>query len=82
MCLNQGRVTEAKVADHIVPHKGDLLLFYNGALQSLCESHHNRTKKQLELHGYTHEVGEDGWPAHPLHPSNRTRVGAADKNKK
>lgn len=36
-CQNVGRVTEAVIADHIVPHKGDRGLFYDyNNLQSLC----------------------------------------------
>ena len=41
-CLKTGRVTAAVVVDHIVDHKGSLLLFYDtNNLQSLCTKHHN-----------------------------------------
>lgn len=33
----------ATIADHIIPHRGDLSLFYNeGNLQPLCQSCHSR----------------------------------------
>ena len=42
-CLNDGRATVATVVDHIVPHKGNQMLFWDGEnnWQSLCEHHHN-----------------------------------------
>jgi hypothetical protein len=36
MCLAAGQIQAANIADHVVPHRGDLDLFWNGALQSLC----------------------------------------------
>jgi 5-methylcytosine-specific restriction protein A len=36
-----GRTTEAKVVDHIVPHRGDAALFWaESNWQSLCVLHH------------------------------------------
>jgi hypothetical protein len=51
MCLTQGKVTAATVADHITPHKGDYELFWHGPLQSLCAFHHNKTKQRIERKG-------------------------------
>jgi hypothetical protein len=48
MCQAEGVVTAATVADHIEPHRGDPEKFWNGALQSLCEWHHNRAKQREE----------------------------------
>src|SRR5574338_248955 len=40
-CMNEGKVIEATVADHITPHRGDTRLFWDaGNLQSLCDYHH------------------------------------------
>ncbi|WP_270387029.1 AAA family ATPase [Acinetobacter guillouiae] len=48
-CLEQNRVTEAKVVDHIVPHRGDQDLFWNADNhQSLCMSCHSSIKQQEE----------------------------------
>src|SRR4030095_13318577 len=51
MCMDNGVVAVARVADHIIPHRGDLKLF-NGPLQSLCKYHHNVSKQQIEVRGY------------------------------
>jgi 5-methylcytosine-specific restriction endonuclease McrA len=71
MCLKKNIVTPMDVADHIIPHRGDLNLFYYGELQSLCHTHHSSTKALAER-GITKEyidgIGNDGWPIDPLHP--------------
>lgn len=77
MCAVEGRVMAAQVADHIKPHRGDYQLFWFGELQSLCEACHNRTKRQLELIGFTKDVGLDGLPLDPVHPFNKFRGGGA-----
>jgi 5-methylcytosine-specific restriction enzyme A len=42
-CLEEGKLTPATVVDHIVPHKGNMELFWNEEnWQSLCDSHHSR----------------------------------------
>ena len=61
-CLAQGRVTEAKVADHVIPHKGDRELFFCGELQSLCVQHHNGTKRSEEAGKISVVIGSDGFP--------------------
>jgi 5-methylcytosine-specific restriction enzyme A len=53
MCRQQGRITPATVADHIVPHHGDPKLFYDpNNLQSLCATCHGikRTKENKGLY--------------------------------
>ena len=46
-CLKQGIYTEATDVDHVAPHRGDRLLFWTGALQSLCHScHSTKTRKE------------------------------------
>lgn len=51
MCLADGRMIAASVADHIEPHRGDYAKFWEGALQSLCAFHHNRDKQSAERAG-------------------------------
>lgn len=42
-CARQGKITPATVVDHIVPHKGNLELFWDeNNLQALCKSCHDR----------------------------------------
>ena len=62
----------ANVADHIVPHRGNLDLFWEGELQSLCEPCHAITKQRRETVGYDCAAGLDGYPLDPHHPANRT----------
>jgi 5-methylcytosine-specific restriction protein A len=47
----QGRVAKATVADHVVPHRGDETLFWDGELQSLCGPCHNSVKQREERSG-------------------------------
>jgi 5-methylcytosine-specific restriction protein A len=49
MCKSEGRITAASVADHVIPHRGDINSFWLGELQSLCTFHHNSTKKIFYL---------------------------------
>ena len=47
-CEREGRVTPASVVDHIIPHRGDYGLFWDGDnWQSLCRDHH-QTKTNKE----------------------------------
>lgn len=42
-CMAVRMTTAATVVDHVIPHKGDLQLFFDkDNLQSLCVRHHNR----------------------------------------
>jgi hypothetical protein len=50
-------VTAATVCDHVIDHKGDVDLFWNGERQSLCAPCHNKAKRTGRL-----AVGLDGWP--------------------
>lgn len=62
-CAEAGITTAATVADHVAPHRGDPLLFWEGALQSLCQSCHSRDKQALERSGSRpRRIGLDGWP--------------------
>ncbi|SMO63957.1 HNH endonuclease signature motif containing protein [Paracoccus laeviglucosivorans] len=60
------------VVDHIVPHRGDLDLFWDTTnWQTLCPDHHDIIKQREEVRGYSNERGPDGWPIDPAHPANR-----------
>jgi 5-methylcytosine-specific restriction protein A len=61
MCAMQGRITEATVADHIEPHKGDLAKF-NGPIQSLCKLHHDGAKQSEERTGRLRGCDANGYP--------------------
>lgn len=62
MCKGLGKVVEATVVDHIVPHRGDLVLFRDPTnWQSLCKPHHDGAKQRLER-GKWRGAGVDGVP--------------------
>jgi 5-methylcytosine-specific restriction enzyme A len=64
MCLRAGIVEPAFAVDHIVPHKGDQVLFWDQSnWQSLCRTHHNSDKQRIERGGKAKPyIGADGWP--------------------
>ncbi|MEE4804624.1 HNH endonuclease signature motif containing protein [Pseudomonas alliivorans] len=70
-CHQQGIAEPAAVVDHITPHKGDMVLFWDRTnWQSLCGNCHNSYKQRLEKSG--REVGCDasGRPVDPRHHWN------------
>ena len=70
-CEGLGKVVAANVVDHIKPHKGDEILFYNRAnLQSMCKQHHDSTKKAEELRGIVIGGDINGNPIDPNHHWN------------
>jgi 5-methylcytosine-specific restriction protein A len=55
-CLAEGRYVPATVVDHIIPHKGDEILFWDPKNhQSLCAKCHNR-KTASEDGGFGNKV--------------------------
>jgi len=47
-----GKVVEATVVDHIIPHKGDMRLFWDSSnWQGLCKPCHDSWKQGLEKSG-------------------------------
>ena len=65
MCRDTfGRTRPATVADHIIPHRGDLALFYDtNNLQSLCAECHSKHKQREELGLLPkHEFDASGYP--------------------
>lgn len=71
MHLDRGEVVAAQVADHIVPHRNDPVLFA-GPLMSLCAECHNSVKQSIEKGGDGLIRGCDarGNPLDPRHPWN------------
>jgi hypothetical protein len=59
MCLASGVTTAANTCDHVIPWRGDLDLFWHGALQSLCAPCHSRFKQSQESGGTKHLHGCD-----------------------
>jgi 5-methylcytosine-specific restriction protein A len=57
-CQRVGKLTPANVVDHIVPHGGDMALFWDsyGNWQSLCKPCHDR-KTAAEDGGFGNKTG-------------------------
>src|SRR6266404_7600507 len=73
LCLTEGKVVAARLADHIKPHHNDPIEFWRGKLQSLCaHCHESRKKKRFEHRGYDNTIGIDGMPTDPRHPVYRS----------
>lgn len=70
MCLKQEVITPAAIVDHITPHRGNYNLFWFGPLQSLCKLCHDSRKQRMEGRAYSKDIGDNGWPIDPRHPSN------------
>lgn len=71
--LKRGRShPQSAVVHHINPHKGDHDLFFDlNNLQSVCWTCHSGAIQSEEVRGYSVEIGDDGWPIDPKHPSRR-----------
>jgi 5-methylcytosine-specific restriction enzyme A len=67
-CLAQGKYTPATVADHVIPHRNDPDLFWNGKLQALCDTCHNSAKKIEEAGGVAPGCDKNGLPLDNKHP--------------
>jgi 5-methylcytosine-specific restriction protein A len=53
MCKARGVVTAATVVDHIRPHRGDMLIFWDRSnWQSLCKPCHDSEKQRIERATY------------------------------
>jgi hypothetical protein len=67
LCAERGQITPATVADHITPWSNwnDFVL---GELQSLCKPCHDGPKQQIDKHGYSRDIGPDGYPTDRHHP--------------
>ncbi|MHA6481074.1 HNH endonuclease [Paenibacillus sp. strain BS8-2] len=54
-CINAGRVEASTVVDHIIPHRGDQVLFWlRSNWQALCKAHHD-AKTAREDGGFGNE---------------------------
>lgn len=62
-CLRVDDVSEATVLDHIKPHKGDEVLFWDDDnVQGLCKACHDGLKQREERGQEVVRFGADGWP--------------------
>lgn len=60
-CAAVGRTVACHVVDHVIPHKGNMALFWDkGNWQVACTWHHDQVKQQLELAYVRGEITADG----------------------
>lgn len=71
MCLQDRRIENATVCDHVEPHKGDVEKFYAGPFQSLCKVHHDSAKAIQESRGVLPGGDAAGRPIDPNHHWNK-----------
>ncbi|MGQ7243697.1 HNH endonuclease signature motif containing protein [Salinicola sp. V024] len=68
-CLDDDIYMQATVVDHIIPHRGNLALFWDESnWQGLCATCHSSTKQRMEKGG-SRFIGcdADGRPFDPKH---------------
>jgi len=67
-----GLIREATICDHVIPHRGDRDLFWNGETQSLCAPCHDAIKQSEERgsDAYSSITDAQGFPLDPRHPQN------------
>lgn len=70
-CKARGIIKVANVVDHVIPHRGDIELFYGGKLQSLCKACHDGAKQELEKSGILRGGDTVGVPIDSNHHWNR-----------
>jgi 5-methylcytosine-specific restriction protein A len=71
ICLAEGKIVAASIADHVEPHHNDPIKFWTGRLQSLCAHCHSSNKAEIERKGYSTSIRPDGLPTDPRHPVYR-----------
>jgi 5-methylcytosine-specific restriction endonuclease McrA len=72
ICERLGKFKDACVVDHIQPHKGDMVLFWDSSnWQSLCQHCHDSVKKAQEMGGLMPGCDVDGIPIDSNHHWHR-----------
>ncbi|WP_105531818.1 HNH endonuclease signature motif containing protein [Solimicrobium silvestre] len=70
--LKLNRVVAATIVDHIKPHRGNEILFFDPLnLQSLCKTCHDGAKQELEKSGTLRGCDLSGQPLDCNHHWNR-----------
>lgn len=61
-CEAMGRIVVCEVVDHVMPHKGDMAVFWDPRWQSSCRWHHDVVKQKLEaLYASGRITADDLW---------------------
>jgi len=68
MCKSQGKITAANIVDHMKPHRGDPVLFFDfDNTQSLCKRCHDSHKQRAEKSGRVVGCDASGLPLDAAH---------------
>ena len=68
MCRDHGIIAPAIEVDHIKPHRGDSVLFWDvDNWQGLCPFHHRSIKSRIERNGGDYGFDVDGNPLDDRH---------------
>jgi hypothetical protein len=68
MCATRGRTVSAALVDHIIPHRGDMSLFWDrNNWQPLCKICHDGAKQRQEASGVIVGCSTTGMPLDPNH---------------
>jgi 5-methylcytosine-specific restriction protein A len=70
-CLKDSKSVPASVVDHVEPHKGDMVKFWEGPFQALCTTCHDGYKQRLEKSGRETGCDGNGVPLDPGHFWNK-----------
>ncbi len=69
----RGKVVAAEVVDHVIPHRGNLDLFWDKSnWQPLCKFCHDSHKQAIEKSGSVPGCSASGIPIDPNHHWNRS----------
>jgi 5-methylcytosine-specific restriction endonuclease McrA len=72
-----GRVVPADVVDHITPHRGDMVVFWDSDnWQSLCKQCHDGVKQRIEKTGVVPGCSMTGLPNDPNHHWSKPKAAA------
>jgi hypothetical protein len=61
-CLADNIIKEARVAHHIIDHRGDYKLFFSSPLQSLCKKCHDNIREGSQVLSYQRGCDVNGKP--------------------
>lgn len=68
-CKQEGRTEAATVVDHVLAHRGDERVFFDGRnLQGLCKRHHDGAAQSRDRTGRIRGCDVHGFPLDPQHP--------------
>jgi 5-methylcytosine-specific restriction endonuclease McrA len=72
-CEKLGKMTPSTVANHRIPHRGDMKLFWDRKnWEPACKPHHGDIQRE-EWSGMVMGIDRRGRPTDPAHPWNRSQ---------